>query len=691
MNKYFLRINYLIFSMLINFFVGYAQEKDTLSNTILQLGLEKLDKTEQKGTILLQTTSIASKAEEKTTEAPAVVQVVSREEIQAFGGNTIGDVLNRLTNFYLASPTHLFNNMTSMRGDLTRNYSSHVLLLLNGRPVRESLFGGVDMAFLNGLAIEDIERIELIRGAGSILYGSGAFTGVINFIMRNEKETGTSVQTRVGAAGTRGIIFTQSYSKDNFTFHASARYYGQEGWESTYKDRDTISRTMKGANENFGVYASAESKKFTLRLYYGGTRANVMNNESKWSINNGNPDVTISRRGFIDLGFRHNFSKKWNMAINNTSNTHNIDFSSFDDNKMRFNTFDNLTEMTHFIRPVKNLNVLVGALYNLNSNNGKGSVDKNFNPIKPLPDSTGFESNYAFYTQADYRLLTYFKIVAGTQINKTSQSGWDIAPRVGLITTLPMGLGAKALYGKAFRTSAHLDVDYQSKKFINPEGLRPETVYTTDLQLFYERPKFYAALTYYHSQQTDVVEKELLANDQYTYSNEHDLTLQGIEAEAKYSPTSRLLLTANFSYYHSRDNEGKEYTTAVPAITTCAGVAYFSKNRAFSIGLYNVYFSKPHDVINAQLDPDHPTPDSELRKIVNPVPEAFDMISFNVSLDIATAFHIKNMPKTIFTVYGENLLDSEVWQPEYFRRNINAVPYQGIGGRAFYATLGVKF
>ncbi len=686
--KKILRLNsYLIFSLLFCTFVATAQEKDTLSNTILQLGLDKMDKSTQKVSMLAQTTSTASKAEEKTSEAPAIVQVVSREEIIAFGGNTIGDVLNRLTNFYLASPTHLFNNMTSLRGDLTRNYSSHVLLLLNGRPVRESLFGGVDMAFLNGLAIEDIEKIEIIRGPGSVLYGSGAYTGVINFIMRNEKETGTSVQTRFGAAGTRGVIFTQSYNKENFTFHASARYYGQEGWESTYFDRDSVQRTMKGANENFGVYLSAEGKKFTLRGYYGGIRANVMNNESEWSQNAGNYDVTTSRRGFVDVGFRHSFSKNWNMTINNTVNTHNIHFTFFDDNSTRFNTLDNLTEVTHFIRPIKNLNIVVGALYNINSNNSKGSLDENFKPIKLLPDTTGFESNYAFYSQVDYRLLKYFKITGGAQVNKTSHSSMDIAPRIGLTGLLPFGLGAKLLYGKAFRSAAHLDVDYQNKEFVNPEELLPETVHTTDIQLFYEKPKFYAALTYYNSRQFNVIEKEVINDEKYTFANNHNLTFEGIEAEGRFSPSPQLLITGNYSFYYSKDNEGKEYTSAVPAITTCAGIAYFTKNKAFSVGLYNVFFSKPPSVDNA-YDPDH---GGEKSRKVNPEPAAFDMISFNISGDIATLFRIKNMPKTQLTLYAENLLDSEVWQPEYFRRSLNSVPYQGIGGRAFYITLGVKF
>ncbi len=686
MKKYLLLKLSAIFFALFSGFISLAQEKDTLTNSVLQLGLDKMELQNKEQSLLVQTTSTASKTEEKTSEAAAIMQIVDRREIMAFGGNTLGDVLNRLTNFYLASPTHLFNNVTSLRGDLPRNYSSHVLLLLNGRPFRESLFGGIDMAFVNAVAIDDIERIEIIRGAGSVLYGSGAFTGVINIIIQNTKETETTLSMRAGAIGTRGIIFTQSYNRENFILHASARYYGQQGGDATYFDRDSVKRTMNGANENFSMYVSAETKKISARIYYGGVNANLMNNETKWSRNFGNHDRTISRRGFIDLGFRHSFSKNWNMTINNTSNTHNIDFSFFDDNKARFNTFDNLTEITHFIRLVKNMNIIVGGLLNLNKSNSDGSLDENFEPVV-LFDAHELEKNYAFYAQADYRLFKYFKLNSGMQINKTAHDDFDFSPRLGATMHLPFGLGAKILYAEAFRTAAHLDIDYQNSEFINPENLRAENVHTTDLQLFYEKPKIYVALTYYNSNQIDIIKKKIIKDEIYTYVNQATINFQGIEVEGKFSPSPKLLLTGNFSYYYSKTNENEAYTSAVPAITTCAGIAYLSKNKALNLGLYNVYFSKPPDVKNSQTQ----DREEDQRKLLNPIPQAFDMISMNLSLDIATAFHIKNLPKTIVTLYGENLLGTEVWQPEYFRRNINSVPYQGIGTRAFYLTLGVKF
>ncbi len=665
----------------------FAQEKDTLTNTVLQLSLDKMNKADSKEQLLVQTTSTASKTQEKNSEAPSIVEVVEKREIMAFGGNTLGDVLNRLTNFYMASPSHLFNNMTTIRGDLTTTYSSHILLLLNGRPVRESLFGGIDMAFVNTIAIEDIERIEILRGPGSVLYGTGAFTGVINIIMENQKDTQTQINTRLSHNGSKGVTISQSYNKDNFTLHTSLRYFGQAGDGTTYKDADSLSRTLPLDNQNIGGYLSAEWKKFTVRGYYGVTSVAVMNNEQVWSRNFGEFDRTISKRGFLDVGFNHSFTKHWNMTVNNTINTHNIQFSFYDDYKAKFNTFDNLTEMTHFIKPIKNLNIIVGALYYINSNKDDGSLDENFQLTNLLEDEAIFETNYSFYGQADYKLFNRLKIITGLQINKASSVAIKSTPRIGVVLNLPYGLGIKTLYAAAFRRFGHFEEGYLGKEFSRPENLVPELTTTTDIQLFIERKIWQFGLTYYNSKQTNVIKRKMVKDEIYTFVNQATINFQGVEAEGKFVPHAQLLMTGNFSYYYSKNNENEEYTSAVPAVTTCFGIAYFSKNKAFSAGFYNVFFSQPPDVKQSQTM----ERDADKRRLVNPVPQAFDMISMNVSLDITTAFRLKSMPKTILTLYGENLLDTEVWQPEYFRRKINSVPYQSIGTRAFYLTLGVKF
>jgi outer membrane receptor for ferrienterochelin and colicin len=85
-------------------------------------------------------------------------------------------------------------SMVSLDGEQTRGTGGHVLFLINGRPVREVLEGGVSSDSLESFPVGALERIEVIQRPGSVLYGSDAFSGVINLI--TQKAIGENVDIR---------------------------------------------------------------------------------------------------------------------------------------------------------------------------------------------------------------------------------------------------------------------------------------------------------------------------------------------------------------------------------------------------------------------------------------------------------------------------------------------------------------
>ena len=124
----------------------------------------------------------ASKSAEKLSDAPGVISVVTKDEIKRFGGNTLKDILERVPS--LSAQTAFFQDrsLIAVRGDQLKVTSGHVLVLINGRPDRESQEGGLMSETFQSFPIDIIERIEVIRGPGSVLYGSDAFSGVINIL-----------------------------------------------------------------------------------------------------------------------------------------------------------------------------------------------------------------------------------------------------------------------------------------------------------------------------------------------------------------------------------------------------------------------------------------------------------------------------------------------------------------------------
>ena len=158
----------------------------------------------------------ASKSPERQLDAPAIVEVLTKDELNRFGGTTLKDLLIRIPGLTAVSGYFTDRSMIGFPGDaLQAPTSRHVLLLINGRPVREVQEGGIKTAMLEAFPVDAIERIEVVKGPGSVLYGSEAFAGVINVITTTPESNGVSVGALGGegaAYGTMGTATIKGYA-----------------------------------------------------------------------------------------------------------------------------------------------------------------------------------------------------------------------------------------------------------------------------------------------------------------------------------------------------------------------------------------------------------------------------------------------------------------------------------------------
>ncbi len=173
----------------------------------------------------------ASKHEEKLSDAPGIISVVSAEEIAAFGSTTLSDVLNRVTSTYMIHAGTYMWNIASMRGQNVSVFDNHVLILLNGRPLRDGISGGHNNVFYNSFPVEGIDHIEIIRGPGSVLYGSNAYSGVINIITKKATEkTGVEASATYGSFNTTAInVGGGVHVNDDLNINFGGRFYNDDG------------------------------------------------------------------------------------------------------------------------------------------------------------------------------------------------------------------------------------------------------------------------------------------------------------------------------------------------------------------------------------------------------------------------------------------------------------------------------
>jgi iron complex outermembrane receptor protein len=139
--------------------------------------------------------SIATGNSTPLDRAPATATVISAVEIQAMGARNLNEVLETVPGLHVSlSSLSRLDSVYSIRGIHT-GLNPHVLLMLNGIPVQYSAQGGRPTLFR--LPVAGIERVEVIRGPGSAIYGADAFSGVINVVT---KDASTIASTRVGGA-----------------------------------------------------------------------------------------------------------------------------------------------------------------------------------------------------------------------------------------------------------------------------------------------------------------------------------------------------------------------------------------------------------------------------------------------------------------------------------------------------------
>ncbi|BAL22401.1 TonB-dependent siderophore receptor [Azoarcus sp. KH32C] len=177
-------------------------------------------------------------------ETPAAITILDRDLIRATGYRDIGRLLRLVPGMQIAQETGN-DQWVSYHGPGT-DYPRQVQLLLDGRPLYAPYFGG---AFAGGIpiAIEDIERIEVVRGTDSAAYGSQAFDGIVNIITRHtSEETGSAVMLRGGTNGIAGGSARAVGQQGPLGLRLTVQRERDDGMGGLHDDRTTNRANLRG-------------------------------------------------------------------------------------------------------------------------------------------------------------------------------------------------------------------------------------------------------------------------------------------------------------------------------------------------------------------------------------------------------------------------------------------------------------
>ncbi len=190
---------------------------------------DRLLSAELEDLLVLESTSVAKKRQ-NVQDSAAAVYVITQEDIRNSASSTITDLLRVVPGVEVGSVTNGVTAVT-IRGFNGRN-SGSLLVMVDGRSVYVSTLSGVFWDQL-GISLQDIERIEVVRGPGSTLWGANAVNGVINIITKNSADSlGLQASARVGLREQLVELSSGSEISPDSTLRISGLYRRDQGLQS---------------------------------------------------------------------------------------------------------------------------------------------------------------------------------------------------------------------------------------------------------------------------------------------------------------------------------------------------------------------------------------------------------------------------------------------------------------------------
>ena len=600
--------------------------------------------------------SVASKRDESVSEAPSIISIVTAKQIQQFGAKNLKDILNRVTSVQ-GTGSHFYPHLINMRGQLVGHNNSDILFLINGRPRRTSWNGGTPFPILLAFPIDTIDKIEIIRGPGSVLYGTGAFTGVINIITKSAKSIDkTRVAGSAGAFDSVGVDLTTSNSSNN-EIMAGIKYFKMDGWSFSATDELSVQNTVDVGENNIGIMLTEKFNNFSVNVLYTDVELdNNIGGPPRWPAGEKNAEHLT-----IDVGYLHNVNNRWTLDNHITYNAFDFLFEDTPPVRKRRDSQDVLVETTLIGSFDQSFDFIIGATYENIS--GKTS------------DTLSYSSNrYSLYSQLDYKPKPNQKVTLGFQYNKVEQTDADLSPRLGYVTNFNKYWGAKLLHSQAFRSAVATERFLDTAVIGNP-SLDPEKTTTSEIQVFYTSNNYTGAVTYFNSEIKDVIDRVNIGG-QFQFVNQGEISSQGIELEINARISQWVTIIASATHQENEDANGVDSSLA-PSIMGKIGISY--ERFGYTYALFDNYFGAATSVSEVNS--------SVLE--VNPEPDAYHLMTFQFSMDVQKALGNKSLPNMALSIYIDNVLDENIYYPEINRKNINSIPTYS--DRAFYANLAVKF
>jgi outer membrane receptor protein involved in Fe transport len=478
----------------------------------------------------LYTVSIASRKAEPLQRAPAAVTVIQAEELKKC--RTLSEALRRVPGFFID------RNELKERIYL-RGIPDSFLVMMDGVPFSSDA-STIDYPRGMELSPDYIEKIEIIRGPGSALWGPDAFSGIINLVTKKgDQLQGLQIKGETGSYDTRGATLQGGFAKkgwDGFLFGAFSH---TEGFEKDLPDK-------RRRDDRYGEIYGRLSYKDVLEISGRYSRYRDYYTEPNYLLE------SSERKSFSFV------QTTLNKSFENSSFSLQGWFQYFDSlddyDRSRYEQINRQygAEIKYDQTLFGNNFATLGASFRYND----GSKTK----LKYRDMTFDYFPSYhthlvSYYFQNKWKITDNLETTFGIRYDNHSEYRNFYSPRVGINYIFWDYFNIKLLYGRAFRTPSLAVV-------IEESGLDPEQIDSYEVELgFHYKNIFNIEVNYFYNELDDIIERDALGE----ITNKGDENIKGIEVSLTCQPHNSLSFYANYSHLLGDRQRGARSIQRIPS------------------------------------------------------------------------------------------------------------------------------
>lgn len=630
----------------------------------------------------IETVSIATGHPHPLRTAPSVTSVITAEEIRNSGARDLVDVLKLVPGFYIGLTASSRDPVITVRG-FSSVFNQNILFMLDGIPQTELVFGNRFTA-LGKVPLDIIERVEVIRGPGSALYGADAYSAVVNVITQKNVPAQAQLTLSSGSYDTYDLRALAGRRLGNVNVVGAAEYLVTDQYNPfIQEDQQTrldallgtraslAPATVKLGHQGFGAHLNIVGENNSLGLRAAARRNDVGIGSTGTLDPFGGVETTT-----LEAMFRHRHYIQENLAFEGVMDGSMINYKIdnwhffpagalgvFPDGVIFNNEFDQRR-----LRPRGSLEYTGFKDHYLILGGGgefgrfkQRSESRNYTvtregifPLGSLRDTLstpalgdkGITRNLVFaYLQDEWTLHPDWILTWGLRYDHYSDFGDTLNPRAVLVWDVRYDLTAKLLYGRGFRAPTLLETRAQQIPAIRANrDLTPEKVDSFDLAFDY-RPRLdlLTRFNLFYHETDNQIRYQRTGGLGYVPENVGKQKGRGLEVELQWDMTGYMSFYGFYAYQHNTDETTERDAGYTPHHKLFAMAQYQSRPWLFTVQA--TYIGERNRVA------EDPRPKPETYTFVNVLARYEFSKYLEVSLDIRNIFDEKAQDAAFGTVF----------------------------------------